>query len=825
MIRRSTVLAIGRAANAVFFLTTAAYCILSYSSFAYHQFIRPEVFAWPSNFIALYHVLFMLFWLITALTLMPYIRGPRRSMASIAYLGVTAAVGGWLFTNPFMENVDNSGRSLAAGLIVLLFPLSLAGLDHLTAPAPALHASNERRLLRTCALTALVVWLAYAIAAPYRLHLASGIDMAPSGVVMGLSASAIAHVMVFTAVFLVLALLAGLVALVAPGGVAEYWLLVVSSASGLALILYGMAFSAVGFSGGPAWLSAWALGITIACTWSGIARHRGADRGEGLDAVDLFLAPIQIDSRVARTIVLVTLPGVAFALATAVEQMDWDFLIQKLSVLVVWLLAFSLMHARTRAGDSRARAPLVAPALVIAAFWIISLAAPPIIALTGDARLNPEFVLDRYAALDPSFHFIEDARRANSSQAGDFYGYLKANTTISHVKVDPIDIDFVRPLGPPPGLRPNIFLFIIDSLRRDYVTPYNNAVTFTPGIDAFARDSFVFDRAFTRYGGTGLAVPSIWIGGMTLHMQYIRPFMPMNTLLKLLDAASYRRVMGMDSIAERMMEGPAPLLTELDKGIPVKEYDFCRTLGELSDKLDASARDPRPIFAYTLPQNVHIANASETKVPEGESYPGFIDKIAAPVHRIDRCFGGFIDHLKKIGQYDRSVIIVTSDHGDSLGEDGRFGHSHTVFPEVMRVPLIVHLPDSMAGTMSADLTRVAFTADITPTLYALLGYHPADYGPLYGSPLFGQPPDEDRRRRDPFLLSASYGPGYGMLRHNGRFLYITDAVEGRDYAYDLADGGLGSRVEITEAMRSLNWRLIREQVAKIGAQYHFSPQP
>ena len=57
------------------------------------------------------------------------------------------------------------------------------------------------------------------------------------------------------------------------------------------------------------------------------------------------------------------------------------------------------------------------------------------------------------------------------------------------------------------------------------------------------------------------------------------------------------------------------------------------------------------------------------------------------------------------------------------------------------MPLVVHLPAAMAGSMWTDLTRVAFTADLTPTLYALLGYQPAEYGPLYGSPLFNPPAD------------------------------------------------------------------------------------
>jgi len=827
MIRRSTITAVGRAATTIFYLITAAYCILSYNSFAYYQFIRPEVFAWPGDFVALYHWFFGVCWLINLLTLMPYISGPQRSWSAVAYLAATALVGAWLVKNPLLPTIDNSARSLFIGLSALLFPLALAIIDHAIVPARPLQDSREQRLLRTCAMAAVVVWAAYAIAAPYRLHRAPGIDMAAAAVMIGMIASGLAHGMAMTAVFLLLALVTGLVRAARGRAHAEYWLLVLAVASGLALILYFMAFAAVGFAGAAAWVASWGLGVTIAIVWSGIARHRAADRSETLDAVDLFLAPIYLPSRAVRAIVLLLLPVAAFGLASAVEQMDWDFLMQKLSVLVVWLLAFSLMYGRNGAGaerDTSTPMTLVVPAAVLAAYWAVSLGAPAVIGLTGNARLNPEFVLDSYAAVDPSFHFIKDVAHANSGEAAEFYGFLKAHTTINHVNVDPVDIDFVRPLGPPPGPRPNVFVFIVDSLRRDYVSPYNKDVTFTPGIDAFARESFVFDRAFTRYGATGLAVPSIWIGGMTLHMQYIRPFVPMNTLLKLLDVAGYRRIMGMDSIAVRMVEGPMPLLTELDKGIPVKEYDFCRTLGELGDKLEEGRSDPRPFFAYTLPQNIHIANAFRTAVPEGEHYPGFIDQVAAPVRRIDACFGRFVDRLKALGLFDTSVIILTSDHGDSLGEEGRFGHSYTVFPEVMRVPLVVHLPKPMAETMSADLTRVAFTADITPTLYALLGYHPAEYGPLYGSPLFNPAPDEQRRRRDPYLLSSSYGAVYGMLRHNGRFLYITDAVEGRDYAYDLADGGFGTRVEITEAMRALNWGLIREQVSRIAAQYHFTPQ-
>ena len=106
--------------------------------------------------------------------------------------------------------------------------------------------------------------------------------------------------------------------------------------------------------------------------------------------------------------------------------------------------------------------------------------------------------------------------------------------------------------------KPHIFLFVVDSLRRDYLSPYNPAVRFTPAIEEFAKDSVVFKRAFTRYGGTGLSVPAIWTGGMVLHKQYVTPFDPMNTLLKMLEADNYRRVMSMDSVVVQLMRPPPP---------------------------------------------------------------------------------------------------------------------------------------------------------------------------------------------------------------------------------------------------------------------------
>src|SRR5262249_28959344 len=233
-------------------------------------------------------------------------------------------------------------------------------------------------------------------------------------------------------------------------------------------------------------------------------------------------------------------------------------------------------------------------------------------------------------------------------------------------------------------------------------------------------------------------------------------------------------------------------VVELDRDVPPMECDFCRTMRELESRLATPPADRRPIFSYTLSQNVHIAVASKRIAPPDRSYQGFFAPVAESVRQVDACFGEFIASLRRLKLYDDSIIIVTSDHGDSLGEEGRWGHAYFMVPEVMRIPLIVHLPRFLRGRVAADLGPVRFSTDITPTLYALLGHPPADLGPLFGESLFVQPgTDVAARRRESFLLASSYGAVYGLLRHNGRILYTADALAGRDDAYDLTGNGPG----------------------------------
>jgi len=823
--RRPGAIALVRAANAVFCFIVSVYCLLAYSPFAYAQFIKPDTVPAITNFVAVSPWLFVAIQLATILTIMPQLRGAPGHRRARPYLAAGLAAAAVVFLRPPLDHVGHTPAAFAVGLLALVSPIWLAAIDHAAWPAVNIRTADAGRALTTCVVAAAVVWAAYAGAAPMRLRQMIGVELAPSALASAATVSLILHLFVFAAVFLVIVGAIRLSLSFGRGSVATYWLLVACLAVCSAAVVRLLICGAIAFTGRAAWVWSGALGVTVAAAWADLARLRsqrwsdvlqtsapppGRATAPGthraIDSIDLFCAPMAA-TRVVSGVFLVAMPIAAYALVEMVRHLDWNFLLQKLSVLVIWMATFACAGAAIR--ERRRRA---------SGIW---LAAIPVLVfgLSHASRLlNIRSELDRYAALDPSFRLIRDAQSGHSSATAEYYRLLRANTLLAPRDIHPPDVDFVRPLGRAPVPPPNIFLIVVDSMRRDYLSPYNAEASFTPAIARLAADSFVFRRAFTRYSGTSLAVPSIWGGGMVPHALEQPAFPGRNALQKLLDANGYRRIMDMDSVVEDLMPRDARL-EELDRGKRTTELDLCATLDELEQTL-LQVRD-QPVFFYSLPQNVHIAIATRRAVPQGERYPApFYDRVASSLHRIDGCLGGFLTFLRREDLFDNSIVIVTSDHGDSLGEEGRWGHAYFMYPEVMNIPLIVRLPPWLNARVRTDLDAAVFSTDITPTLYALLGYVPQDLGPLFGRPIFAARNDDTPLRRGgPFLLASSYGAVYGVVRQNGRRMHVVDAVDGQEYAFDLS--GPPEAAAVTPAMSSANRRVIAEQIAALASRYRY----
>ena len=221
-------------------------------------------------------------------------------------------------------------------------------------------------------------------------------------------------------------------------------------------------------------------------------------------------------------------------------------------------------------------------------------------------------------------------------------------------------------------------------------------------------------------------------------------------------------------------------------------------------------------------QDCQVIDREGRSVPAGVQLPSqFNPAYASRIQKLDACFGEFLAALKKTGLYDNSIIILTSDHGDSLGENGRWGHAYTLFPEIVRIPLIVHLPAWMQADVKFDPNSVAFLTDVTPSLYYLLGQKPTANDSLFGRPLFTATLAEQQPyHRDSYLLASSYAPVYGLLTDSGRSLYIADGVNYRDYAYQLNPDGASHEAPLTEAERTASQDAIQRQIEAIARFYH-----
>ena len=85
----------------------------------------------------------------------------------------------------------------------------------------------------------------------------------------------------------------------------------------------------------------------------------------------------------------------------------------------------------------------------------------------------------------------------------------------------------------------------------------------------------------------------------------------------------------------------------------------------------------------------------------------------------DHAFGEFIERLKRIGVYEDTVFVVVADHGEELNDHGSWGHGHTVYQELLHVPLAVHQAHRVPAGQKIEATVT--TVDIGPTIYEATG--------------------------------------------------------------------------------------------------------
>jgi len=84
------------------------------------------------------------------------------------------------------------------------------------------------------------------------------------------------------------------------------------------------------------------------------------------------------------------------------------------------------------------------------------------------------------------------------------------------------------------------------------------------------------------------------------------------------------------------------------------------------------------------------------------------------VSYVDSCLEDLIEHLESLDMFNNLLLVVTSDHGDFLGEHGLFGHEFSLYEPLIKVPLILRFPDVYRG--GKRYSGLVQTLDILPTL-------------------------------------------------------------------------------------------------------------
>ena len=133
---------------------------------------------------------------------------------------------------------------------------------------------------------------------------------------------------------------------------------------------------------------------------------------------------------------------------------------------------------------------------------------------------------------------------------------------------------------------------------------------------------------------------------------------------------------------------------------------------------------PRYVIEIDLPQagNVEFKFWLADVAPSEQ----VLDRYQQEVVRADQAIGDLVASLKERDLWDNSLVVFTSDHGEEILERGGIGHVHTLFDEMVHVPLIVKLPkgeawDGMQYDLELQKDLLVRHIDVVPTILQILG--------------------------------------------------------------------------------------------------------
>jgi len=366
----------------------------------------------------------------------------------------------------------------------------------------------------------------------------------------------------------------------------------------------------------------------------------------------------------------------------------------------------------------------------------------------------------------------------------------------------------------PPGAR-HLVIVTIDTLRADRVGAYGYTGAATPHLDALARDGAMAPQASAHVPLTRPSHVTVFTGRLPSETGIrdnispaVVPEVPL--LAEVLKKAGFATGAFVSSIVLDSSSG-------LDRGFDV--YDdaiagsgggaaaFLNTLQRRGDQSTAAAIAWLEGARTASPQGriflwLHLYDPHDPYEPPeplasrfaGRLYDGEVAFADEQVGRLDEA-------MARLGLKDETALVVTSDHGEGLGDHGETLHGFFVYETTLRVPFFVRGPGVRAG---ARLSGTVALVDVFPTVAELLAL-PPPAGGLAGRSLAAEMRGGAARAEVP-VYAESLVPllhfGWSDLRvlRDGRYKYIQAP---RPELYDLAnDPGETTNLAPAEATRA-----------------------
>lgn len=287
-----------------------------------------------------------------------------------------------------------------------------------------------------------------------------------------------------------------------------------------------------------------------------------------------------------------------------------------------------------------------------------------------------------------------------------------------------------KPTGPTSAL--NLLIITIDALRADHVGWMNYHRDTTPNLKTLTRSGLVFTRAYTPCADTRYSIPPLMSGQPlpSLPLDWRGRYLvldPRGEVTQGGEGSIFKRLrrQGYQTAAltgELMVDGMwYGLERDLDRlygdpKVTLRGRSSARLTREARKQLRAwaSSRGAAPWGLWLHYIDPHEPYLEHSKHRFG---PKPIDRYDGEIASTDEQIGALLEELKRLGMSERTLIVLSADHGEEFEEHGRRFHGKQLYDESTRVPLVISVP----GAPQVEVTEPISTLDMVETVAELMG--------------------------------------------------------------------------------------------------------